>query len=559
MVPGLVSRQEVVAMKMFLPIQGSLASLVIACAGVSQRAAVEKALAAKFADDGPGCVAAVMKDGKVEELFVRGVEAVGSEKRLTRSSKFYLASVSKQFTAACVHLLARRGKLGLDDDVRKHLPELPDYGDKITIRHLIHHRSGLRDYFELMVLAKMPLDDPHSTKDVLDLICRQKALSFRPGSEFAYSNSGYLLLAEIVRRVSGKSLAAFAGREIFEPLEMRGALFRDRPEQAVDGAALGHVRAGKGYRTRPTRFHLVGSGGVVASVDAVAKWASALDRGALVDKRFCASLEALPDLGPTDGRHPLLGNYAAGMLVDRYGEQRVVWHSGGSFGFSTCLLRIPSRKSAVIVMSNAADGRARDAAFAIAKLYFGLRRTRGSSQATEARPREGRFFFMHPRTGELVVSIVRASSMKVAIAAWDVRMRPIDAQSMVSVDTALPVRAKFVYAAGKPPDLLLSVGQQKPILCKGLATSRVDAAKLKELEGSWRSAELGSKLRLRASARAVVIADKLQVPVGSFMALNDSLLVTNNGLSISVERDETSKPVALTISTKRARGIRFVR
>ncbi len=151
---------------------------------------------------------------------------------ITPTSAFYAASVSKQFTAFAVAMLAQQGKLSLDDDIRKWIPEVPDFGKTITVRHLIHHTSGLRDYFGLLGMTGWPSDGPVTEARFLDLVSRQKALNFDPGSRHLYSNTGYVLLSILVKRVSGQSLREFADQSIFAPARHEQQSFSRRPHDA---------------------------------------------------------------------------------------------------------------------------------------------------------------------------------------------------------------------------------------------------------------------------------------------------------------------------------------
>ena len=169
----------------------------------------------------PGCALGVGQGGVPVYARGYGMSDLQHGVPITPQSIFHVASVSKQFTAFAVGLLAQDGKISLDDDVRKYIPELPVYGKTITIRHLIYHTSGIRDQWELLGMAgwRYP-DDLFTQEDVLDIVVRQKALNFSPGDEYVYSNSGYSLLAMIVQRVSGKTLREFANQRIFQPLGM---------------------------------------------------------------------------------------------------------------------------------------------------------------------------------------------------------------------------------------------------------------------------------------------------------------------------------------------------
>lgn len=525
----------------------------------AQDPGIARYVAGRFAEDAPGCVVAVVEDGKILATHARGVAEVGRDRTIDADSAFYLASVSKQFTAACVHLLQRRNELSLDDSVRKFVPGLPDYADGITVRHLIHHRSGLRDCFELMVLAKMDVHGAHSHADVLELVCRQQGLNFEPGTEFLYSNTGYLLLAEIVEAVSGQSLREFAHENLFEPLGMARTGFRDAPDQRFDGLVAGHEVARGEVRSVTTKFHLVGSGGVVSTAGDLAKWATELDRGELLGEDFVATLQAPIELGVDDGRDPKLGLYAAGMLIGDFGGQRTVWHPGGSLGFSTCLVRIPERQLSIIVLCNSSSGPARTVAFDLAARHIGSPRSAAPTPVAEG-PRDGRHVFRHPRTNEIVVSIVRGKRVKLATAAWDVPMRAVDATSIASVDTALPIAATFVYHDDGPADLRLQIGAQAPFVCQGLQLERVAPEKVESLVGTWRSEEAGASLTFAPGRGGVRIADQLQLDPGVLYALQPDLFVANDGsFTLETDRDPAGDVTTVWVSTKGARRLRYTR
>ncbi|UCH98781.1 MAG: serine hydrolase, partial [Candidatus Aminicenantes bacterium] len=188
---------------------------------------VDKLFAQWDKKDSPGCALAIIKDGKI--IYKRGYGMADLERDvpITSKSVFDIASTSKQFVAMSIVLLAEEGKLSLDDDIRQHIPGMPDYGNKITIRHLVHHTSGIRDYCDLMYLAGMPFENDYPEAQIIELIARQKELNFKPGDKHLYSNTGYFLLGEIVKRVSGKSLNEFTKEKIFKPLGMKITHFYD--------------------------------------------------------------------------------------------------------------------------------------------------------------------------------------------------------------------------------------------------------------------------------------------------------------------------------------------
>lgn len=212
-------------------------------------AAVE-ALFAEYTKPGsPGCALGIYRDGKIVYAKGYGLANIEENVPITPQAVFDIGSTSKQFTAASILLLEQQGKLSIDDDVRKYVPEVPHYGQKITIRNLLNHTSGLRDYLTLMDLAGVNTDGVTTDDDALAVIARQKALNFSPGSEYLYSNSGFFLLSLIVSRASGKTLREFAAENIFQPLGMTRATYRDDHTSLIPNRALAYdPREKRGYK-----------------------------------------------------------------------------------------------------------------------------------------------------------------------------------------------------------------------------------------------------------------------------------------------------------------------
>ena len=221
----------------------------------------------------PGCALAVFKDGRIIHERGYGMADLDHGVHITPASVFHVASMSKQFTAASILLLAQEGKLSVDDPVRKYIPELPDFGTPITIGELIHHTSGLRDQWDLLGLAGWRYSqDLITDDDVLSVLSRQKDLNFPPGSRHLYSNTGYTLLAQIVKRVSGESFREFTTARIFEPLHMKSTHFRDDHAEIVQNMAYGYVPAGDTFRMSNTNFDTVGATSLLTTVEDLAQW-----------------------------------------------------------------------------------------------------------------------------------------------------------------------------------------------------------------------------------------------------------------------------------------------
>ena len=229
--------------------------------------------------DHPGCTIAAFKNG--EPVFVKGYGMANLDHDIanTPQTVFRIASVSKHVTAVCMLLLEDEGLVDLDTDIRTYLPELHDHGHQITIRHLLHHTSGLREYSSLMVMCDIEESDNWEKEEALRMICRQRGLDFAPGERYSYCNSGYFLCSIICERVSGKTLRQFADENIFQPLKMSQTHFHDESTEVVKLRANGYSPAGNNrYRLDETGLDQVGDGGIYTTVHDFGKWTDALIR-----------------------------------------------------------------------------------------------------------------------------------------------------------------------------------------------------------------------------------------------------------------------------------------
>ena len=284
-----------------------------------------------FADLGkpgsPGCALAVARGGKIIYKNGYGLANIEAGVAITPQTVYDIGSTSKQFTSASILLLEKQGKLAVQDDIRKYLPEIPDYGHKITILHLLNHTSGLRDYLTLFDLAGVNTDSVTTDDDALAIIGRQKALNFEPGSDWLYSNSGFFLLSVIVKRVSGKSLREFAAENIFEPLEMKHTVFRNEHTQLVPNRALAYDPKEGGYVLNVSYFEQTGDGAVHTSVEDLLKWDENFYSGKVGGEAF---LNEIQEPGKLNSGKTL--DYAKGLFVGRYRGLRpgckLTWASG---------------------------------------------------------------------------------------------------------------------------------------------------------------------------------------------------------------------------------------
>jgi CubicO group peptidase (beta-lactamase class C family) len=320
-----------------------------------------------YVGPGPGCAAAVSLNGEVVFEKAFGLADLEFNIPNTPQTIFESGSVAKQFTAAALVLLQQEGKLSLDDAVRKYIPELPDYGSPLTIRHLLNHTSGIRDWGTVMSLTGAGRGDRVITQDLaLDVITHQRGLDFTPGAEYSYSNSGYNLVAIIVERVSKQKFPAFVEERLFKPLGMTNSSWRDDYQRIVPGRAQAYSRQGTGpWRLNMPFMNVYGNGGMLTTVGDWMKWNAMLD-----SKSMGAPLvEALETQGVlNDGRKIA---YALGLEVATYKGLKDVSHGGATAGYQTFLARYPDNKVSVGVMCNGTSPGAGGIAASITDEIFG--------------------------------------------------------------------------------------------------------------------------------------------------------------------------------------------
>ncbi|MHB1327075.1 MAG: serine hydrolase domain-containing protein [Gemmatimonadales bacterium] len=315
----------------------------------AQVAAIDAAFRPFDRSTSPGCAVAVYQDGQIR--FAKGYGMADLERNvpIRPHTMFDLGSTSKQFASASILLLAQDGKLALTDDVRKYIPELPEYPDgPITVDHLIRHTSGIRDYIGLMILGGFRTNDVTDDADALAAIVRQRNLNFAPGSQWLYSNSGYFLMSLIVERVSGKNLKDFSQERIFTPLGMHQTHFRNSHVALVPDRALAYEEVDSAqYVLDVANWEQTGDGQVQSSVVELARW-----DGNFADPKVGgpALLEGLTEVGSlNDGT---AHTYARGLRVDKYRGLERVSHGGSWGGYRAMYARFPEYRTGVAITCN---------------------------------------------------------------------------------------------------------------------------------------------------------------------------------------------------------------
>jgi CubicO group peptidase (beta-lactamase class C family) len=344
--------------------------------------AVDRVFADFTVAGSPGCALGVFRDGRIIYAKGYGLANVEENVPITPQTVFDIGSTSKQFTAASILLLEKQGKLSARDDVRKYIPELPDYGAPITLLNLLNHTSGLRDYLTLMELAGINIDGVTTDDDALAIIARQKRLNFPPGSDYLYSNSGFFLLSVIVKRTSGKSLREFAQENIFTPLDMTHTQYRDDHTALIPNRALAYTLKDNGaYALDVSYFEQTGDGAVHTTVDDLQRWDENFYSAKIGGEKFLADLQEQGKL--TNGKTL---DYAKGLAIGEYRGLRAVAHAGSWGGYRAQLLRFPDQHFSVACLCNVGNANTTRLAHGVAEVYLGSLMKPAEAAPAEKKP-----------------------------------------------------------------------------------------------------------------------------------------------------------------------------
>jgi CubicO group peptidase (beta-lactamase class C family) len=510
---------------------------------------VDQVFAAYDKPDSPGCALGVIRDSEFLYKKAYGSGSLELGVSLTPQSIFYLASVSKQFTAASVVLAAEQGYLSLDDDVRRYIPELPLYGHEITLRQMLHHTSGYRDELALLRLAGGNFADVHSPAEMLDLVSRQKALNFIPGSEYHYSNTNFFLMSVVIQRATGKPLSKFAEENIFKPLGMSHTQFYDDRTEVVPGRVPAYkpLAAGGFGIDWSTNFDKVGDGGLLSSVEDLLKW----DRNFYADKLGKGTLlRELQTPGVLNNGKQI--EYALGLFISTYRGLPTVEHSGGLFGYRTELLRFPRQKFSVICLCNLESSETSTLANQVADIYL-KGQLSPEHPATllhvDPRPFTGRYRNLESH------SVLDLSVVEGDLAASGQHFKPLGPRRFAASGEELT----FEFRGGKPAALTLTETDTLPRRYEKFQTLEPSAQDLAQYAGVYTSSELPATYRFALRDGHLSLAVNWQEPTALLPSVPDEFQDPVLGTAIVFRRDATGQIDGCDIFARQVRHIAFAR
>ncbi len=456
--------------------------------GLEASAAIDKIFAAFDTTTRPGCALGIWRDGKIIYSRGYGMANLEYDVPITPETIFEAGSVSKQFTAGAIQILCRDGKLALTDDIRKLLPEVPQFGPLITIKHLLTHTSGIRDHWGLLnVAGRPPQKAVHTLEEVLDLVSRQRDLNFAPGSDYLYCNTGYALMSWVVLRAGGRSLADFSMERIFKPLGMSRTQWRDDYSEIVKGRATAYSPGPDATDHQDMPFmNLYGHGGLLTTVGDLLIWAENFWTPRILDRAALDEMEVPMVLN--DGTST---GYGLGLSVGTYKGLREVSHSGSTAGYRAYLVRYPEQRLAIAVLSNFGGTNAPDLGHKVAEVVLaGALKPAPAVQPVPARPAELQAFaglYHDPRTDSVLSFIVKDGKL----AAREGRGPALTCVEPGCFLSAGGTRYSFIAPAGKgEPVLRVAAAGVAPATYARVEAARPSPAELTELAGSYWSEEL---------------------------------------------------------------------
>ena len=503
---------------------------------------------ARWNDRTPGCAVGVSVRGAIVLEKGYGMAELEHDVRNTGQTIFEAGSVSKQFTAAAVLLLAHDGKLSLDDSVRKYLPELPDYGTPLTIRHMLNHTSGLRDWGSVAAIAGWPRTTRvHTHAHVLDIAARQRSLNFPSGTRYSYSNTGYNLSAILVSRVSGESFADFSRKRIFEPLGMSKTSWRDDFTRIVKGRAAAYADSRGGFRLDMPFENVHGNGGLLTTVGDLLRWTSNFATPKLGDAAFVAEQQRRGKFN--DGREH---GYALGLMVGTYKGVREVGHSGATAGYRAYLAYYPDQSVAVAVLCNVSSGNAAQYAHAVADLYLGAAIANTSATTTpryelkvaEADAVAG--LYRNMETGEPLRIVKEGSELRLEGSA------PLHAESGTRFTTT---NERTVEISGMKLRVIDRYGSVEPY--ERIPADQLDTRPLPQYEGTYVSDEAEVTYTAAVQDGALVLKRRPDATMRLTPVYADAF--RGGAGFIRFHRDSAGNVTGFSVSQDRVWDLRFAR
>ncbi|HEB34903.1 hypothetical protein LCGC14_1217460 [marine sediment metagenome] len=528
-------------------------------------AKIDKIFAGFAKPESPGAAVAVLKEGMV--VFRKGYGSAQLEYKIpiTPSTIFHVASVSKQFTAMAITMLEAQGKLSVDDDIHKYLPDIPDFGKKITIRHLLHHVSGLRDQWELLIMSGWRMDDVITQDHILDVVKRQKELNFMPGDRYMYCNTGYSLMAEIVSKISGKPFVEWVKENIFDPLGMSSTHFHIDHEQIVKNRAYSYAKdEEKGFKKSVLNYANVGATSLFTTVEDMTNWMRNFDEKRIGGKEVIDRM--LTQAVLNNGKKI---SYARGVVIGTYKGLKTIGHSGGDAGFRSNMLYFPGEKFGVVVLSNLASSQPTRLCQQVTDIYLAKKLKEAKKEEKKPASKkiklkekqllacEGTYWL---ETSKLLRRIVLEKKKLYYVRSKTNRteLAPISVTEFIMLDIPIEVIVRFSQQEnGKYARVTVLIPGEDPIPGKRIEPFEPTEADLKEYAGTYHSEELDVKYRF------MVRDGKLYIRFRNFSKdpfnplIRDVFSLSEGYIRLNFQRNEQGQISGFLVNTGRVVDLKF--
>jgi CubicO group peptidase (beta-lactamase class C family) len=504
---------------------------------------------ATFTPATPGCAVGVGVDGA--QVLARGYGTADLEHDVPISPDtiFEAGSVSKQFTAAAVLLLARDGKLALDDQVRTYIPELPDYGAPLTIRHMLNHTSGLRDWGSVESIAGWPRTTrAYTHAHVLDIVSRQRSVNFTPGTHWSYSNTGYNLAAILVSRVAMMPFAEFTRVRLFEPVGMTHTSWRDDHTRIVKNRAIGYEESNGAFHTDMPFEDVHGNGGLLTTVGDLLKWNEHFWSPKVGDAAFVAEEQRPVTFSGGSGH-----GYGLGLMIDEHRGVRQVDHSGSTAGYLAHLARYPDQHVSVAVLCNVSNAGATGRAYEVADLYL--------AERVKLKPAPTASYTLKPDDLERLEGLYRSTpdGRVLAIARESGTLRLERGPELIAqTGTRFVTAGGQTFEADRPGHLRVS-DRYDVIEYERVPAATPTPDELRTLAGTYVNGEAETTLVAAVENDALVLRRRPDASIVLTPIYKDAFAAPRLGGMVIVRRDGAGRVTALSVSQDRVWDMRFAR
>ena len=513
----------------------------------------------------PGCALAVVKDGHIVYEHGYGMANLELGIAITPQSVFDIGSISKQITAMAILLLAQEHKLSLDDDVRKYLPEIPDYGSTITIRHMLHHTSGLRNYDDLFDLEGIPEADLTTDRDAMDLIVRQKGVNFKPGEEFLYSDTNYFLMSQIVKRVTGQTLRQFAQDRIFGPLGMTSTHFHDDHTMIVPRRATGYApHKGGGFEMDMSNFEQLGDGSVMTTVEDLAKWDQNFEHPVVggVD-----AIRQLTTPGTLNNGQPI--PYALGLFLDHYRGLNWIHHSGEWVGYRAALSRFPDQHFSTLVTCNCIGSMSpMTMALRVADVYLAdeFSRTektssaRAASTSLDATLKQYVGTYWSEKNGALRKFVLQDDKLIMVSPGMTYDLLPLGDGQFEALEADIEHKDKYIFHSAKDGSFHLeAVEGGVPVSYAAVKGTALDPSHVADYAGSYSNDELRATWTLVVKNGKLIRQQWMTEDEEVVPAFPDGFIgdISEGQFLMHFNRDSSGRVTSFDVATDMVRPMRF--